>query len=162
MTKELIELHKGTISVKSNEGQGSSFIILFPISEGEKKESAIVQSDDSFQDLIGRFENVNIDIESSQSLHKENHKKELILIVEDNYDVRTYIREQLTGEYRVIEAADGQEGILKAEEQIPDLIITDVMMPKVDGYRFSQKIRIDKKVIYLLSCLRPKRHLMIK
>ena len=149
LTKELIELHKGTISVKSNEGQGSSFIILFPISEGEKKESAIVQSDDSFQDLIGRFENVNIDIESSQSLHKENHKKELILIVEDNYDVRTYIREQLTGEYRVIEAADGQEGILKAEEQIPDLIITDVMMPKVDGYRFSQKIRIDKKTSHI-------------
>ena len=75
--------------------------------------------------------------------------QEIILIVEDNADIRTYVREQLEYDYKVIEAGDGEEGVTKAQNQIPDLIITDVMMPKMDGYQFSKNIRSDQRTSHI-------------
>jgi DNA-binding response OmpR family regulator len=69
--------------------------------------------------------------------------------VEDNDDVRAYINERLITDYCVTEAIDGEEGLSKALEQIPDLIITDVMMPKMDGYTFSRRIRADEKTSHI-------------
>ena len=69
---------------------------------------------------------------------------DFILIVEDNADVREYVRQHLADRYRVIEAKDGEDGFIKAHEYIPDLIISDVMMPKVDGYELARKIRNDE------------------
>jgi two-component system, sensor histidine kinase ChiS len=69
----------------------------------------------------------------------------MVLVVEDNPDVRSYIREQLEENYRVAEAGNGEEGIKMAQDVIPDLIISDVMMPKMDGYQFSKAIRADEK-----------------
>ena len=71
------------------------------------------------------------------------------MIVEDNSDVRSYIREQTQNEYCIIEAADGLEGINQARENIPDIIVTDVMMPKMDGYQFSKEIRNDEKTSHI-------------
>ena len=75
--------------------------------------------------------------------------KRNILIVEDNSDVRAYIREQLENEYKVIEACNGEEGIAIAQNEIPDLIITDVMMPKMDGYQFCKEIRRNEKTSHI-------------
>ena len=71
------------------------------------------------------------------------------MIVEDNYDVRAYIREQTEEEYCVLEAGNGEEGISIARENIPDLILTDVMMPKMDGYLFSKEIRGDERTSHI-------------
>ena len=62
-------------------------------------------------------------------------------MVEDNADMRTYIRQGLEHAYHILEAANGEEGFTQAQEHVPDLIITDVMMPQVDGYEFTRKIR---------------------
>ncbi|MEJ2615249.1 MAG: response regulator [Ignavibacteriaceae bacterium] len=70
-------------------------------------------------------------------------------MVEDNPDVRSYMREQTENDYMVIEASNGEEGIIKAKEHIPDIIITDVMMPKMDGYKFSLEIRKDEKTSHI-------------
>jgi YesN/AraC family two-component response regulator len=88
------------------------------------------------------------------SIDKEIHEsfiqqQEIILIVEDNSDVRAYIREQLQIDYRICEASDGEVGISIAQNEIPDLIITDVMMPKMDGYRFSKQIRENEKTSHI-------------
>jgi DNA-binding response OmpR family regulator len=80
---------------------------------------------------------------------KSKPQQEFVLIVEDNSDVRSYIREQLETDYRVIECCNGEEGITKAQNEIPDIIITDVMMPKMDGYQFSTKIRNDEKTSHI-------------
>ena len=70
-----------------------------------------------------------------------NQKTEIVLIVEDNQDMRAYIRETLERHYRIIEAPNGEAGFQKAREEIPDLIITDVMMPKMDGYEMTRELR---------------------
>jgi two-component system, sensor histidine kinase ChiS len=78
---------------------------------------------------------------------KESHER--VLVVEDNPDVRSYIREQLEENYRVAEAGNGEEGIKMAQDIMPDLIISDVMMPKMDGYQFSKAIRADEKTSHI-------------
>ncbi|MBK7978414.1 MAG: response regulator [Ignavibacteriae bacterium] len=81
--------------------------------------------------------------------NSRNKNSEIILIVDDNTDVRSYIKEQIEDEYKIFEASNGEEGIIKAEAEIPDLIITDVMMPKIDGYQFCKEIRGNNKTSHI-------------
>ncbi|HKI45723.1 MAG TPA: ATP-binding protein [Balneolales bacterium] len=151
LTKELVELHKGKITVDSEEGRWTEFRVHFPLgNKSLEKEKRVDLPVDKFS-----FEDIDTQVEMIQTGQKlENNNKanvdrEIILIVEDNSDVRSYIREQIEDDYKVIEAANGEEGILKAREEIPDLIITDVMMPKINGYKFSKEIRKDEKTSHI-------------
>jgi two-component system, sensor histidine kinase ChiS len=144
LVNELIALHNGTIEAKSKVGVGSEFIIRLPFdgddtspeNEPVLKEQVPVEADSSSKPLP--------DFELLLSEHDE-----IILIVEDNTDVRTFIREQLSEEYNILEAANGREGIAVSQVTIPDLIITDLMMPEMDGYEFSEKIRSDEKTSHI-------------
>ncbi len=153
LAKELIEIHNGKISVRSEESKGTLFIIEIPMGilslEHINPESGI----------SGKTENTIIfehEPESKYSgdkvsvITKQNDiNKEIILIVEDNTDLRDYIREKLEEKYHVIEAKDGQEGVNLAEEFLPDLIITDVMMPRKDGYQLCTEIRANEKTAHI-------------
>lgn len=154
LTKELVELHKGKINVNSKEGEWTEFIITFPL--GNLK----IENETTSELLMNNFISDNFwgDVETSEtellsatdiSSSKSKLQHEIVLIVEDNSDVRSYIREQLEADYRVIEVCNGEEGITKAQNEIPDIIITDVMMPKMDGYQFSTKIRSDEKTSHI-------------
>lgn len=161
LTKELVELHKGKIAVSSKEGEGTEFIIYFPIGDLKKKNEKSYELPVS----ISAQENILTDVEISEAelLPTSDHQppspglqlptsagnQEIILVVEDNSDVRTYIREQLENDFKIIEAGNGEEGISIAQNEIPDLIITDVMMPKLDGYQFSKAIRNDEKTSHI-------------
>lgn len=130
IVKEIVELHGGSITVKSKINSGTSFSIYLPIEENE---------------------NITPDIEvlSISDTNKKDEDKSLILIVEDNSDVRSYIKENLEQNYRIDEAVNGEEGIKKAIENIPDLIITDVMMPKVDGFELCNKLKTDHRTSHI-------------
>jgi CheY-like chemotaxis protein len=149
LPKELIELHKGCISVNSKEGEGSEFIIQLPL--GDFK----VEKEEFFKPQT--VESLNVNNLSAQESEEKipdpdspvSEDREIILVVEDNSDVRSYILEQLDADYKIIDAANGEEGIKEAQIEIPDLIITDVMMPKMDGYEFSKKIRADEKTSHI-------------
>ena len=144
LVNELVALHNGTIVAKSKVGVGSEFIIRLPFDGNDAspetdpvlKEQVPIEADSSSKPLP--------DFELLLSDHDE-----IILIVEDNTDVRTFIREQLIEEYKILEAANGREGIAVSQVTIPDLIITDLMMPEMDGYEFSEKIRSDEKTSHI-------------
>ncbi|REL38759.1 response regulator [Rhodohalobacter sp. SW132] len=144
LANELITLHSGTIDVESEEGVGTEFIIRLPFQEDHVSDSY-----DAVMNEHVNGENVSPasalpDFEALLSDHDE-----LVLIVEDNDDVRSFIREQLENDYKILEAANGLEGIAVSQGTIPDLIITDLMMPEMDGYAFSEKIRSDEKTSHI-------------
>lgn len=76
-----------------------------------------------------------------------NNEPDLVLVVEDNDDVRNYLRMNLSADYTVIEAANGSDGLKKAIETIPDLIISDIMMPGLNGLELCQKLKTDEKPV---------------
>ena len=144
LVHELVLLHNGTVDVESEEGVGTEFIIRLPYKENRTQ----AQQNSSLNAGVSA-ENSSLtpalpDVELLLAEHDE-----IILIVEDNRDVRAFIREQLCEEYKVLEAANGREGITVSQGTIPDLIITDLMMPEMDGYAFSKKIRSDEKTSHI-------------
>ena len=141
---ELITLHNGSIEARSEEGAGSEFIIRFPFEEDDVS----IEHDSILNEQVSAEEDPSIkSLLNFETLISEH--EEIILIVEDNTDVRTFIREQLQEEYKVLEAANGREGIAVSQGTIPDLIITDLIMPEMDGYAFSEKIRCDEKTSHI-------------
>jgi signal transduction histidine kinase/ligand-binding sensor domain-containing protein/CheY-like chemotaxis protein/AraC-like DNA-binding protein len=153
LTKELIELHKGSIRVLSKEGEGTEFIIQLPLGDLNYPKGDLVEilsekriSENIFTDADEKLTN-NDSNKIEETKNKNNN--EIILIVEDNVDVRNYIREHTEIEYTIIESSNGEEGIQKAQENIPDLIITDIMMPRMDGYKFSREIRKDERTSHI-------------
>ena len=151
LVKELVELHEGKVSVSSREGKGTEFRIMLPLS---KEQTMSPSNEISVIQTAGNKTSVKPKGQSS-ILSKITEKvkveidKKIILVVEDNCEVREYIVEQLVNNYQVIEAANGEDGFLAAEDQLPDLIVTDVMMPEMDGYEFCLKIRSNEKTSHI-------------
>ena len=153
LTKELVELHKGEIHVESEESKGTTFFVKLPLGKNHLKAEEILEGKKTEEntfltvtDVIaeGQKQEGKIDFE----LYTEENKS-LLLIVEDNIDVRNYIQGYLNKEYRLIEAKDGKEGLEKSFEHIPDLIVSDVMMPKMDGFLLCEKIKTDERTSHI-------------
>jgi signal transduction histidine kinase/ligand-binding sensor domain-containing protein/DNA-binding response OmpR family regulator len=146
LTKELVELHHGNIFVKSKIGEGSEFIIELPSGNDHLEKDEIVEPD------VSDIEDIFID-ESvfkkkteliTDDLGKDlREEKKLILLVEDNKDVREYIKDTLYSNYRVEEVSNGEQALNKAKEIMPDLIISDIMMPEMDGIEFCRIIKTE-------------------
>ena len=144
LAHEMVLLHNGTIDVVSEEGVGTEFIICLPFEEGT---GPVDHESDVDEQLLAEADSVSKPIPDFDTLLSDHD--EIVLIVEDNGDVRSFIAEQLRGEYKILEAANGMEGIAVSQGTIPDLIITDLMMPEMDGYAFSEKIRSDEKTSHI-------------
>lgn len=153
LSRELVLLHKGEIMASSEEGIGSEFAISLPLdTNGSAKEEDAGKSNgnniltESLDMLSEPAEELSA---AANSITENGETHERVLVVEDNLDVRSYIREQLEENYRVAEAGNGEEGIKMAQDIMPDLIISDVMMPRMDGYQFSKAIRADEKTSHI-------------
>ena len=156
LTKELMELHHGSISVKSEMGKWTEFILQFPAGRDHLKNEEILTAEEedrtktliieeSYNNTKGSEEVTSEEIEID--LLKDD--KTIILVVEDNYDMRQYIKESLEGDYLVDEAINGEQGVRKAEKIIPDLIITDMMMPKIDGNELTRILKNNEKTSHI-------------
>lgn len=165
LTKELVELHRGTIIAKSKLREGSEFIVELPLGKEHLNEEEVILSDlpsgkagaKNLPKLI--IENNSKsessrqeDAQASQALEYDKESRDdktIILVVEDNTDVREYIKDSLGAGYQVEEAINGEQGSIKAEQIIPDLIISDVMMPKMDGNELARRIKNDVKTSHI-------------
>lgn len=156
LARELVELHYGDIAVNSEEGKGTQFIVTLPLGKDHLKEGEIA---DEFEKshLEGEksvlpptveahpASEARIPITSTDSIED----REILLIVEDNPDVRAYIRQHLETNYTIIEAADGADGFEKAADAIPDVMISDIMMPEMDGYELCHALKNDQRTSHI-------------
>lgn len=155
LTKELVELHKGYIRVESDLNAGSVFKVYLPMGKEHLNENEIVEphslSETSLEDLSYlSFEDDHKISSKRESLNKKGKGDlPLVLLVEDNEDLRDYIARHLNIYCRIIEAVDGCKGFDSAVEKLPDLIISDVMMPGMDGYAFCKKIKSDARTSHI-------------
>jgi signal transduction histidine kinase/ligand-binding sensor domain-containing protein/DNA-binding response OmpR family regulator len=150
LAKELVALHHGTIHASSNVGQGTCMTVELPLMEIEVpdfvvgNESPLVLDPSASEN--GLSESGLADEEAEIPLHAQTP---LLLIVEDNADLRTYMRRVFKGKYRIAEATNGQEGLQQALEIIPDLIISDWMMPVMDGVQLCQELKTDERTSHI-------------
>jgi DNA-binding response OmpR family regulator len=144
LTKELVELHQGEITVTSEPGKGSTFTVRLPMGkERVKPEDSIESVGLATKDVTPIAYPIQAD-DGSATDGTGNDGLPVLLIVEDSADMLKYIRRHLADGYRIIEAMNGEEGIRKATESIPDLIISDVMMPRMDGFQLCRKLKTDE------------------
>jgi diguanylate cyclase (GGDEF)-like protein len=153
LVKDLVGLHDGTIHVETTEGSGSEFIVSLPkktlcgdMPADVHDEYTLVSSVDMAQ---AAFDNSNERAVPADNDHTFEKEFATILVVEDNKDMRSFIKEGFAASCRVVEAGDGDEGFEKAKENMPDLIISDVMMPKMDGYQLCKFIKGDEALQHI-------------
>jgi len=167
LTKELVELHHGRIKVESELGVWTEFILEFPLGRNHLKDEEITEEKDTESSVIltplergknlpevvnsdssSHFDKLSVTMEN-QNGEIETFEKTIILIVEDNYDMREYIKESLGKGYQIEEAVNGEQGVKKAEKIIPDLIISDMMMPKMDGHELTRILKNNEKTSHI-------------
>ena len=133
ITKEFVKLHKGIITVKSEPEQGTCFTVLLPAKKIYDTPARTAISPVPAEDVEQMIP------EESQ----KSSKKKTILVVEDNEDIRFYLKDNLKGLYKVEEATNGKEGWEKIKQLNPDLVVSDIMMPLMDGVELARKIKTE-------------------
>ena len=149
LTKQLVELLGGTISVKSQLNEGSIFTILLPVFNKVADKAPDLTVKESIPEESFVFPAPAQANEPSSSGGFSTGEAPLILIVEDNPDVATYLRSCLADSFETVIARDGKEGCEAAIKLIPDLIISDVMMPKRDGFQLCQLLKKDLRTSHI-------------
>lgn len=153
LVKAFVEMHGGEISVDSDEKQGTIFTVELPV-----KVATTVASETSTVSVALDTLRADVTIPNEEELEDEyDSSQPVVLIIDDNEDIRSYVHTLLRNDYRVIEAADGSEGVRKAMKYVPDLIISDVMMPGIDGIECCRRLKNELQtchipVILLTAC----------
>ena len=143
LTRELVDLLRGTIEVDSEIGIGTTFTLILPVSESSfSKEERVETSHYSHEVQAVEKETVMAEQPGKVFLPE-------VLIVEDNQDLRSYISQQLRSQYSILEAVNGREGLNMAVERIPDLIISDLMMPEMGGLEMCRELKADPRTSHI-------------
>jgi DNA-binding response OmpR family regulator/anti-sigma regulatory factor (Ser/Thr protein kinase) len=150
LVKAFVNLHDGVITANSEPGKGSTFTVVIPIRHVDVAESVATKAIDTtvVDTELAPIEAPEVEIDSD---------KLCVLAIDDNADIRAYIRTMLDDTYQVIEAADGMQGVKMASKYVPDLIICDVMMPNMDGMECVRRLKAEVNtshipVLMLTAC----------
>ena len=149
LVKAFVEMHHGTIHVDTTEGQGTCFTIEMPV-----RQTGALDPDTTRSAVLTNLKEGAVlaaDQESLQTSTRElpPEDKKSVLVIDDNQDIRDYVRAVLQDEYHVLEAANGQEGIQMAMKYVPDAIICDVMMPVMDGMECCRRLKAEMQTSHI-------------
>jgi len=149
LVKDLVDLHKGKIELKSISGVGTEIVILLPLEQASVNtqtdmEIPALDPIDPDLEIV-----VNFEPQKQTLTEEEISAQNIVLVIEDNDDIRNFLRLTLEPKYRVFEAVDGEKGIEKATEIIPDVIICDVMMPGKDGFEVTKILKKQEKTSHV-------------
>ena len=147
LVKELVDLYRGQISVSSEPGKGCRFKVTLPIDKSLFKEEELVYGE--WKDEEKLFVNKSISEEDAFNKKINSLQLPLLLIVEDNKDLRNFIKETVHQHYQVAEATNGKEGLETAIAEVPDVIVSDVMMPQMDGFAMTEKLKKDERTSHI-------------
>lgn len=139
LVKNLVNLHHGTISVDSEEGKGSRFVVTIPAS-------------DPYPEALHMEETVSDEPSSDETENQTvlaDDTKPMVLVVDDNEDIRDYIRQSFTDLYDVRCAENGKEGLRLALELMPGIIVSDIMMPEMDGVEMTRQLKNDMRTSHI-------------
>ncbi len=158
LVKELVEIHRGNVFVASKQGKGTKFTIRLPYySSLQEKQTEEKPENPELSGTDAKFAEDYADDANQENLHSK-----IMLIVEDNADVRRFIAGHFNTTFKIIEAKNGEEGWEKAVEIIPDIVISDVLMPVTDGYELCKRVKNDERTshipVLLLTALHSKEH----
>jgi signal transduction histidine kinase/DNA-binding response OmpR family regulator len=144
ITKELTELLGGSITFNSVEGEGTKVNVSIPILLSEETEALTTP-----QNFSSPFTSVTTNLQDPQEAQILPLDSPLILVIEDNAELRKFIVDILRHDYRVLEAVNGQDGLETGLEAIPDLVITDLMMPVMDGYQVCEALKNNERTSHI-------------
>ena len=151
LVKELVHLHKGKIFVASKPGKGTKFTIRIPYSTVADVHPVSENPEQEEPEKAAPVKNPEL-----------SAGDRIMLIVDDNADVRQFIRNHFNSFYRIYEAANGEDGWKLALETVPDIIISDIIMPKADGYELCKRLKNDERTshipVLLLTAMHSKEH----
>ena len=154
LAKELVALHGGMITVESEVGVGTRFTIHLPDvpieAEGlEQQEQAAVHQATAGRLSVAEIEMGLVAAEAPQASKAVSAEATIVLLVEDNADMRDYLRGHLKDDFEVVEAEDGKQGLARAYELVPDLVLSDVMMPEMDGLALCKALKQDERTSHI-------------
>ncbi len=155
LTKELVELLHGEIDIRSRLGKGTTFTVRVPVGKDHLREEEFLLKKPDGINAAGYstdHDDIKYSKESTEDISPgmgSEDESPLVLIVEDHTDIRTHLREKLEDSFRIMEANDGIVGLDKAIENIPDLILTDLMMPRMDGVEMCNRLKTDERTSHI-------------
>ncbi|WP_282132646.1 two-component regulator propeller domain-containing protein [Cellulophaga baltica] len=150
VVQNFLELHKGKVEVESEVGKGTSFKLFFPKGKAHFAAEDIlkeVTKSISYRERNPLPKKAKATEDGSSEDYKS--KQHTLLVVEDNSELRNYLRDEFKQQYKVLVAKDGQEGLKMAKEFLPDVILTDVIMPEMDGFTFCKNIKEDLRTSHI-------------
>ncbi len=155
LSKGFVDLHHGDISVKSKKGEGSSFVVYLQFGKAHFNEDEISSVDKEYtrteKEIVPENSQEDEDVETKDQTHisDDYENMPLLLVIEDEVDMSKFIKSCLSDNYRIMTATNGVEAFEKIYIEQPDLIISDIMMPVMDGFEFTKKLKTDIRTCHI-------------